>query len=549
MVDQSLVRRHDDFAAEYLELRAVVWDTRSLQWFSVVREGIPIQYPADTRSRWLVPQLFKYGDDSLRPAKWVRASEFLQRPTAGRLSPTQAQRVSHWAQQVDIAKGLEDGLTMSAGNRATDASYEIRHGRSGNVKAVPNRFTAYAQRHTIQTNHHPLDETIPEQARSLRDSLQAENVSDAKDFRKAPTLLKAPKQALPVERDPQKKLDSLLHESIARLLASLDVSRVSPSGLEVQIGQIFTKRSAIPRSYRGSQIRTSEPFSPHEWESVYHSSSEPHRTIFSPKVSGAWQDIEFMSNISDSSRRHLFQSLPQADVSTYMLSFVSEKSGNQAVLKISSDETRPQITPSRPAAGSVNLHFPKQVWDARFAVLKDGDLDRELERDIRPTAETIWIHGGGLNPDLERLYAKRYASHVRLKSAELHREIVYTALGSGKDVSLHLSRVESLQCANLESGFCAFSRTEEDPERDHGLWEAKLASSQINELLTGGANHEIRDLRYWTESAPFYNALVALTRRVVETVNAMDDVGCSSRRKVAFNGATAKAASATSIGH
>ena len=104
VVDQSLVKGNECFAADYYEMHAVVWDSRSQQYLCIIGESSPIRYPPGTRNRWARPTPFACGADYLNPQNWANEHSVSRRAIIGRLSPTQISRVAHWAQQVDKAQ-------------------------------------------------------------------------------------------------------------------------------------------------------------------------------------------------------------------------------------------------------------------------------------------------------------------------------------------------------------------------------------------------------------------------------------------------------------
>lgn len=339
---------------------------------------------------------------------------------------------------------------------------------------------------------------------------------------------------------------SLIQKAVARLLTSLEIGAPSQSTFELQIGQIFTRGSSVSRRFQCSRSRPSEPLAPEEWEEVFDSRSGEGKaiTIFSQNITSTWEDADYISNLPNPSRKHMFDSQPSSDTSAYRLICRNEKTGIQAVVEVLNDGRPAQVHPAAQEIGAINIHFPKQVWDAKISVSDTSTLDHDALSPFRAIADNLWIGAvDTTKPNVESLYSKRPDPCVSIVSAELRREIVYQARGTEKDVSLHLTRVEGLEIVELAGGFCAFLVGEEASGQSRTLWEAKLLSAEITKLFNEHSGSEIRGVSYWFASPSLKDPLHNLIHCADSIVRSIDDVGHSSRKRVAVSGSATKSSS------
>ena len=600
VVDQALIKANENFAIEYYDLRSVVWDTKSLQFLSVLGETSPIKYPKSVENVWSEPVILAYGLDSANPKYWGDGDDVSQRNLTGRLSPTKISRVTHWAEEVNDARASDDPFSIFEMDAPPNQPAN-RPARRGQIEIVESRTarpllkqsdlltgqpteplhastnssdpnsrlrreargkdasSAMSCLHTRLANleaasqREPTDYEKQEESR-VHDTLKSTDVNDGRTKTRNTVPLKA--TANPGKDKPSKvDITFLVHRTIAEILASLYLSGHVQSVVEVQIGQIFTKASSVPRRFQCIQDWPSEPFAREEWGSVYagHCGDGKADTIFSPKITGAWEDAYFISNLAHPNGKHMFSSTPTSDVSTYRLLCLNERTGDQAIVEISNDTRCPAIKPKVIEIGATNIHFPRQVWDARVAVVGEASLGQETSQSLRSIADHLWIHAAdNTKPGLERLYSRRIEPYVSIISAELHREMVYKARATEKDIAIHLTRVESLRIADLPGGFCAFSAKEEASSYSKELWEAKLTSTELDKFFDIKPDSSVKAVEHWLRSAPLRDALHNLLSYADLVLRNIDDVGHLSRKKTSLSrsatkGSTKKAQSATSI--
>ena len=601
VVDQSLIKNNESFAIEYYDLRSVVWDTKSLQFLSVLGETSPIKYPKTVENVWSEPVIFAYGLDSANPKYWTNGDHASQRNLTGRLSPTKISRVTHWAEEVDDARASDDPFSIfeMASPSAQEANRPVRRGQieiaeshiarpflkqpglliGQSTEPFPHASTASVSgpNSRLRGEDKGKDASSPisrsrnglanieaaserestdrekREESGVHDTLKSADANDGRTKTRNTALLRA---AANSSKDKPSKVNItfLVHNTIAEILASLYLSGRLQSVVEVQIGQIFTKASSVPRRFQCIQDWPSEPFAREEWGSVYagHCGDGKADTIFSPKITGAWEDAYFISNLAHPNGKHMFSSRPTSDISTYRLLCLNERTGDQAIVELSSDSSCPAIKPKPIEIGAMNIHFPRQVWDARVAVVGEASLGEETTQSLRSIADNIWIHAADdTKPGLERLYSKRIEPYVSIISAELRREIVYKTRAAEKDISIHLTRVDSLRIADLPGGFCAFSAKEEASSHSKELWEAKLTSAELDKFFNFKPDSNVKDIEHWLRSAPLKDALHNILICADLVLRNIDDVGHLSRKKTnlsrsATKGSTKKAQSATS---
>ena len=564
VVDQALLKTDESFAMQHYDLRSVVWDTKSLQFLSVLGETSPIKYPKSVKNIWSEPSIFAHGPDSANPKYWTNEDNVSQRNLTGRLSPTQISRVTNWAQEVDDARASEDPFSIFKMDvpRAQEATRQPRRGQIEIVESrktrpllkQPDLLTRQFMDTGAAASERLLIDPPNQDESSVHDTLKPIDVNDGRTKGQRSMPLRAAAN-LSKERPPKVDIASLVHKTIAEILASLELSGCLPAAVEIQFGQIFTKAISVPRRFRCSKDRPSEPFAREEWGLVYIGPSGNGKadTIFSPKITGAWEDAYFMVNLVHPNRKHMFSSTPTSDISTYRLLCLNERTGDQAFVEISNNTSSVRIKPKLNEIGATNIHFPRQVWDARVAVVGEAGLGQEESQPLRSIADNLWIHAiDNAKPGLERLYSKKVEPYVSIISAELRREMVYKARATGKDIAIHLTRVESLRIAELPGGFCAFSAKEEASSQSKELWEAKLTSAELNKFFNIKPDSDVKGIEHWLKSEPLREALHSLLNCADLVLRDIDDVGHSSRKKTSLSrsatkGSTRKAQSATSI--
>ena len=349
---------------------------------------------------------------------------------------------------------------------------------------------------------------------------------------------------------------SLAQKAMTEILASLELHSFTKSGVELQIGQIFTKATSVPRKFQCIQGQTSEPFPREDWGLIYTARSNEGKatTIFSQKITGAWEDAYCITNLPHPTRRHMFDKIPVGDVSTYRLLCLNEKTGDQAFIEISSNADGVRICPTSQEAGAVNLHFPRHIWDLRFVTVGEAPLSNEVIQPLRTIANNLWIHAveDAKNPQIERLYSKKPEPHISILAVELRKEMIYNTRGTGKDISLHLTRVEDLKISELPGGFCASSAREEIPLAHTELWEAKLLSAELNKIVKESQHSDDKTMEAWAESSRLKDAVCNLLGCGDLIIRSINDVGHSSRKKVTLSrpgtkGSTKKGQSTASV--
>lgn len=584
VTDQSMLKAHASFAANYYDLRAVKWHTESLQYLSVLEEGEPIKYPTGIQIPWSQPLPFSYGDESLNPKYWAKEYNLAGHPLPGRLSPTQTSRVAHWAQQVDDAHVSDPYGTIQCGN--SRSGEELQEARRGKLEITGSRPTpslvnvlelskedfsgngpgqssctsrAGGVQHGLEAmcrprcpficsfdfqligeldKNEPSNSTEPSHTLLVHDTLcQADRGGELGRFEKTPPLKAG--TVSDGKKDPLLNLLPIVQTAIAKLFASLEVSSEVQPAVELQLGQIFIKGNTVPKRYQCSQSRPSEPFPWEEWDSIFDTRSGEGKavTVFSPKLTAAWEDAYFIANLAHPTRKYMFECTPKSDVSTYQLLCLDQKTGAQASIEISNDSGPARICLCPHEIGTINIHFPNQTWDARICMTNQTPLDPQTYQSLRAIANHIWIHAvDGANPHLERLYTKTLDSQISIVSGELRRSIVYQARGTGKDVFLNLTQAEKLEISELSGGLCMFSAREETPFQSDALWEAKLLSMEIEKLSKMLCEADIKGFIHWSNSVSLRSSLHSLISCADSIVTNIDHVGYSSRKRVALNG-------------
>ncbi|KAL2009560.1 hypothetical protein VTN00DRAFT_5367 [Thermoascus crustaceus] len=194
----------------------------------------------------------------------------------------------------------------------------------------------------------------------------------------------------------KKEADLKMQESIKRLLEALepvlDAAQYFPGALtlEMQIGLILTP--LLPKTYKGGSIPLSE------WNKIFqprNSLSTP-STQFIKRLTSSGADIDYIVDLKSSKstgKRRLFEQ-EYADYGVVYEYHCRTKNDKQIVMVI--DETgNVTVRKLTPVLGAVNLHFPKQTWDASVVVTgvieQVRGSDKELDSAIQHIMNNLWI--------------------------------------------------------------------------------------------------------------------------------------------------------------
>ena len=588
IVDVALTQANADFATDYYDLRAVVWDAKSLQYLCTVSEGSPIRYPPHTPNRWSERANFAYGADHANPKNWTSEDCVLQRQLSGRLSPNQISRVAHWAQQVDEAQIL-DPLAMFGGGQLLESPV-LKDAKRGRIEIVESSFQQPGPSPGLQNDEkicspnellatrveqgavdrtwsksksvtpcpipavdaEPLNASIsmglpeqPEQASLQQPADQKTIYRELRDFRHTAPLKTGGEPT--VRKDSSPSVFHRVSTAMVGLLASLEANRKRGTNIDLQIGQIFTRSTTIPRRYQCSQNRPSEPFAREEWATIFapqQLSEGKAITLFSSKITNAWEDAEYIANLPHPTRKHMFEKTAESDILTYRVHLLNERSGDRTTIEITNNNKPAEIYAMRHDYGEINVHFPKNVWDARICLLYQDFPEPEAYDALRMLANNIWI--GAVDEQGARhgkLYCKNPFPHISIVTVELRRDIVHQARGTDRDVSMHLVRVEVLEVTELAGGFCAFSAADNDQEHPGAWWEVRLVSKELNKLLHMREGIEVNGHHYWAQSQILQSSLHILLDFAELIVRNIDDVGCSSRTRIGMSASAVRGSS------
>lgn len=187
-----------------------------------------------------------------------------------------------------------------------------------------------------------------------------------------------------------------MEESIKRLFEALqpilDAAQYFPGALtlEMQIGLILTP--LLPKTYKGG------PISLAEWNKIYqpkNSLSTP-STQFIKRLTSSGADVDYIVDLKASKgngKRRLFEQ-EYADYGVVYEYHCRTKNDKLIVVVI--DETgNVTVRKSTPVLGAVNLHFPKQTWDASAVVSgvieQVPGSDKELDNEIQHIINNLWV--------------------------------------------------------------------------------------------------------------------------------------------------------------
>lgn len=233
----------------------------------------------------------------------------------------------------------------------------------------------------------------------------------------------------------KKETDSHMNQSITTLFEALkpklDAAEYFQGvlSLEAQIGLILVPLR--PKTYHGGMISLDE------WTNIFRSKKglAAPTTKFINRVTTAGSDVDHIVDLKSSkadSKRRLFE----REYTEYSVSYeyhCRTKADHEFFIAI---DEQGKYTIKQPTAqlGTVNLHFPKQIWDGRVVVSGTSEhvpgSDPELEGAVQFLIDNLWVQ-----PDrsliriftklpkenifvVERVFMKRWTRHRHIRAGE-----------------------------------------------------------------------------------------------------------------------------------
>lgn len=335
--------------------------------------------------------------------------------------------------------------------------------------------------------------------------------------RPRPTSAADTKKAGPsaAAKDSRKHIIKKLFEA---LKPSLDAAEYFQGvlNLEVQFGLILIP--LLPKTYGGGLI-TSE-----EWLKIFQSKNglAAPTTKFMNRVTAHGSDVDHLVDLKASKAES--SRLFEQEYSEYGVFYEYHcRTYNDEEFMIFIDE-QGKYTIKLPTAelGTVNLHFPKQIWDARVLVGGYNELapgsDPELEEAVKYFVNNLWVQ-----PDrtlirifakypkegiftMKKVFMKRWTRHRHIRpgdgpskttprDAESQQPVTASSKGETQDIFLQVTEVQDLVVGSLQSEnrvMRARSMSSNDMIRTGRQWhEASLISQPIETILKANINLEI----------------------------------------------------------
>ncbi|GFG26196.1 hypothetical protein IFM61606_06167 [Aspergillus udagawae] len=307
--------------------------------------------------------------------------------------------------------------------------------------------------------------------------------------------------------------------------------------LEVQLGLILIP--LLPKTCsEGSTISLTE------WTKIFQSQTgiPSPTTKFISRLTTSGIDIDYLVDLMTSApegKRRIFEQ-DYSEYSVFYEFHCRTRTGQMLVISVD-EQGKFNIRRLTVALGAVNLHFPRQVWDASVVLSGipiDGAVDREFEEAAKHLIEHLWVQPDtslvqiftrlppGDKITIEKVYMKRWtrhrfirppksiitakrASHIRSNSAttaetDLNSDSTDKSQSSAEneaeamenqDIFLQVMEVQDLyigsSSSNVRAVTACCASLPEMTENGRQWYEASLVSSAIEAILRTNANLEI----------------------------------------------------------
>ena len=573
-MDQFLLTL-ETFPSEFYEVTMVTWDPSSLQFRQVARDCAAIRFSDYRTNPWAEMVRFMHGDERYNPKYWLARENMpsvVNFPIS--LPAGEINRISQWAQEID-ERPPDPFLAWISGTEEPGDEIEAYVRTRMKVKSrAPLAEPMSTERLAlagVPSQQHMVLASLPSgraSNTSLNDSLTHHLQAELRSIKSSGSELFLDTDLTETSKSPRRILD--LHDSVERLrvddeenlrhyrsqnklrsgrrtgkeattnlfsllqtaaLRILDVSRASTNAaacLEVLLGKLFIKAKTVPLEYRCHRSKPALAFAPGEWSTMLPTLTGigSASTSFSERMTASWEDARFLMDLPHPTMRQMFKVNNQLARAYYEVDCLDNGTGLELMIEFNGDKTV-AIRASQSTVGTINLHFPKRVWDARLVVSAGPEWDSRNIGSFSSIVNELWIHtpDGSAHESPEILFSRKGGSHIVIKSVKLKREVICRARGTDQDVHLHLTQVQDLRITDYpEDNFCAYALPEEDMIRQGLLWwEARLSSKTVIRELQGGHTHNDESVR---------DAIRRLFETTQLVVTNIDSVGYTSQMPI-----------------
>ncbi|KAL2818127.1 hypothetical protein BJX63DRAFT_85394 [Aspergillus granulosus] len=340
----------------------------------------------------------------------------------------------------------------------------------------------------------------------------------------------------------QKQKDTRFLEDIRRFFEAmkptLEAAESFPGILtfEIQIGLVFIP--SLPKT-----CNTDSLISPTEWSRIL----QPQNGVIAPttkffnRVTVCGSDVDHIIDLkrskADGKSRIFEQEYTEYNVS---YEFHCRTKPGDFLIVVIDEQGKYTIKNPNSMLGAVNLHFPKQIWDARAVVESTTryhpGMNPELEEAVKYLVDHVWIPAGksihiftclpnGNKLTLEKVFMKRWTRHRFIHPGEAPRSLVKTLeCGSQVDDNEHTDAQDIfLQITEVQDLFVGVddpstphrvrarcTSTAEMIQRGKMWYEASLASPALEAILKDNANLEIGERTEDWRAADLFGEYAAL---------------------------------------
>ena len=222
----------------------------------------------------------------------------------------------------------------------------------------------------------------------------------------------------------------------------------------------------------------------------------------------------------------MFDKLPADARVTYIIKCANTYTKEDFTVEVDQDGEHKFYNKSQ-SIGSVNCHFPKRIWDARFDVTETAIADLNPQDPLRSVVDILWVRKG----PLVNIGGRTSDPEIKVTGILVHRQTSYPS-SANPDLQLRLTEVQDLVLLRCpESQFQAYAAPEEQMIHDGNRtwWEASILSTVADAVLKENRTLELGEVAEWTNEDIVGMCIISdMFHLAQQVVTRIDSVGLDS---------------------
>ena len=245
------------------------------------------------------------------------------------------------------------------------------------------------------------------------------------------------------------------------------------------------------------------------------------------RLTTSWVDANFIVDRKLPSGNRMFSKSPAEVRVTYIIKCANTYTKEDITVEVDQDGKHTfYINPL--SVGSINCHFPKRVWDARFEITETAIADLNFQDPLRSVVDNLWVRTG---PRVT-IGGRTGNPEIKVTGILVHRQTSHPS-STNPDLQLRLTEVQDLVLLRCpEPQFQAYAAPEEDMiHNGNRIWlEASISSTVADEVLKENRTMEFGEVANWTlENIVGMCIITDMFRLAEQVVTRIDSVGHGSK--------------------